>query len=151
MSSLTPEEWIMSIWSIGSCFSVIFVVNREGGASASLVVAGFGAKLLVSECHTSGACVRRAKKASKRKRSGLLVFSKLPRLPSADRLPDLFRIFLVCKPMSLIWVSLGWFDYSKMWETTIRLRLIRQLVIKDVSRRLLKSIGREKCKHRCPK
>jgi hypothetical protein len=42
-----------------------------------------------------------------------LVFSELPRLPSAGSRPGCFHTSLACKPRSLIRVSLGWIDNSK--------------------------------------
>jgi hypothetical protein len=52
----------------------------------------------------------------KRQRRGLLVFIKLPSLPSAGSRSGCFHTSLGCKPRSLIRVSLGWFDYSKCEE-----------------------------------
>jgi hypothetical protein len=65
----------------------------------------FKFKILGSECQT------KAKQATKKWQ--LLVFSKLPSLPSAGSRPDCFHTSLGCEPRSLIRVSLGWFDYSK--------------------------------------
>jgi hypothetical protein len=48
-----------------------------------------------------------------RQRHSLLVFSELPCLSSAGSPSGCFHISLGCKPRSLLWVSLGWFDYSK--------------------------------------
>jgi hypothetical protein len=50
----------------------------------------------------------------KRQRCGLLVFSELPSLPPAGSRSGCFHTSLGCKPRSLIRVSLGWFDYSKI-------------------------------------
>jgi hypothetical protein len=89
-------------------------------------------------------------KAGNKKRQ-VLVFSELPSLPSAGSRPGCFHTSLGCEPRSLIRASLGCSIIQKSRGRAIQLRLNRQLVIEGVSQRLLKSIGREECKHRCPK
>jgi hypothetical protein len=64
-------------------------------------------KVLICKCQTSGMFTTRPAQAQEIQHRGLFVFSKLPSLPSTVN-----RTSLGCKRRSLIWGSLGLFDYS---------------------------------------
>jgi hypothetical protein len=57
---------------------------------------------------------------------GLLIFSDLPGLPSADSHSNWFWTFLSFKPRTLIWISHSWFDSSIVRGRSIQNRYIFQ-------------------------
>jgi hypothetical protein len=61
----------------------------------------------------------------------LAFFSELPSFTWAGSRSGCFHTSLGCKPRPLIRVSLGWFDYTKIWGRAIQLRLIRKSQVSD--------------------
>jgi hypothetical protein len=110
-------------------------------------------KLLISECQTSGMYAKRPKQATtKRQYRGLLVFSLLPGLNSAGSRSVCFHTSLGLQ----VEVAHTGFSglirlFKKCEDGRSNSDLFANKRSKAFSRRLLKSSGREECKHRCPK